>query len=256
MKKRNLKHIGLIVNKRYTWSRTSRIKEALDGSNAYLKAYYTPSLSMLTVAAITPGDIAVSYVDENFEEINYDADYDIVGITAMTQEALHAYEIAAEFRKRGVHVVMGGIHASVMPEECARFVDTVIVGEAERLWPQFLADYEHGRERKIYKNEDGALTDLSTLPVPRYDLLKDKNYFMDPRYYYNMVPIQTGRGCPHDCEFCLVTKIYGSRFRTKTIEQIKLEIAEIKKYFRERWCCFRMTISLSISSMRESFLPL
>ncbi len=231
MKKRSIQHIGLLVNKRYTWSKTPRIKEVLDKTNAFLKAYYTPSLSIMTIAALTPREIEISYIDENFEDIDYNKGYDIVGITAMTQEALHAYNVAAEFRKRGVYVVMGGIHASVMPEEAARFVDTVIIGEAERLWPQFLSDYESNCERKFYYSDDKVPVDLTMSPIPRYDLLHKKNYFMDPHLYYNMVPIQTSRGCPHDCQFCLVTKIYGNRFRTKTMAQIESEIIEIKKYF-------------------------
>jgi len=229
MQKRTIHRICLLNLKRYTWSKTPKIKNALDNLSSYLKAYYSPSLSLLTIAGLTPPQIEVIYIDEDFEDIDYTAGYDIVGISAMTQEALHAYEVAQKFRENGVYTVMGGIHASVMPDEASGFFDTVIIGEAEILWPKFLNDYINGNEKKLYHNEKGISIDLEHSPVPRYDLLKNKNYFKDTRYYYNMVPVQVSRGCPHDCEFCLVTSIYGKKYRKKSIDQIKQEINEIKK---------------------------
>lgn len=227
MDKRKLEHIAFINFKRYTWSITPSIKKALDSSAKFLKAYCTPSLSLLTIAALTPTDIEVSYIDEDFEEIDYDAGYDIVAISAMTQQAPKAYQLAREFKKRNVYVVIGGIHASVLPNEALQHVDTVIVNEAEETWPVFLDDFKNHRPKQVYSSS--SLVNISKSPVPRFDLLKDKNYFRDTSRYYNMVPLQATRGCPHDCEFCLVSKIYGKKIRKKKIEQIRQEIISIKE---------------------------
>ncbi len=226
MDKRRVEHIAFINFRRYTWSITPKIKKALDSSGGLLKAYCTPSLSLLTIAALTPGDIRVSYIDEDFEEIDFDGGYDIVGISAMTQQAPKAYQIASEFRKRNVYVVIGGIHASVLPDEALQHADTVMVGEAEETWPAFLEDFRNNRAKRVYTGS--SLVDITKSPVPRYDLLRGKGYFRDASRFYNMVPLQATRGCPHDCEFCLVSKIYGKRIRKKKIEQIKKEVLSIK----------------------------
>jgi radical SAM superfamily enzyme YgiQ (UPF0313 family) len=228
---RKLNHICLIGTKRYTWSINPKIKKSLDENNKFIKAYNTSSLSIITIAALTPPDIEISYIDEDFEEIDFDGQYDIVGISAMTQQVIRCYEIAKEFRKRGIYVVMGGIHVSFLPNEALEWVDTVIIGEGEELWPQFLEDFKNNKEKRIYKRPEGAFVDLTKSPVPRYDLLERKNYFKSHKNFYNMIPMQISRGCPHNCEFCLVTKCYGSKFRKKTIEQVILEINEIKEYF-------------------------
>ncbi len=231
MSKRKLNHIGLIGLKRHLWSIKPKIKKSLDENNKNFKAYNTSSLSIITIAGLTPADIEISYIDENFEEIDFSIKYDIVGISAATQQAIQAYEVAKEFRKRGTYVVMGGIHASVLPDEALECVDTVIIGEAEDLWPQFLDDFKNNREKKIYKQPEGTYVDLTKSPVPRYDLLKNMDHLKDYKKFNNMIPIQVSRGCPHNCEFCVVTKMYGRKFRKKTIEQVKLEINKIKKYF-------------------------
>jgi radical SAM superfamily enzyme YgiQ (UPF0313 family) len=214
---RKLNHICLIGTKRYTWSINPKIKKSLDENNKFIKAYNTSSLSIITIAALTPPDIEISYIDEDFEEIDFDGQYDIVGISAMTQQVIRCYEIAKEFRKRGIYVVMGGIHVSFLPNEALEWVDTVIIGEGEELWPQFLEDFKNNKEKRIYKRPEGTFVDLTKSPVPRYDLLERKNYFKSHKNFYNMIPMQISRGCPHNCEFCLVTKCYGSKFRKKTI---------------------------------------
>lgn len=235
---RKLNRICLIGTKRYTWSINPKIKKSLDENNKFIKAYNTSSLSIITIAALTPPDIEISYIDEDFEEIDFDVQYDIVGISAMTQQVIRGYEIAKEFRKRGTYVVMGGIHASFLPDEALEWVDTVIIGEGEELWPKFLEDFKNNKEKRVYKQPDGTFVDLTKSPVPRYDLLLEKNYFKSHKNFYNMIPIQISRGCPHNCEFCLVTKCYGSKFRKKTIEQIILEIKTIKEYFPGRVILF------------------
>lgn len=231
MSKNKINHICFISPKRTIWSKTYQIKKTLEGKNKLLKPWYSPNLSILTIIGLTPSNIEISYIDEDFEAIDFDIQYDIVAISAMTQQVIRGYEIAKEFRKRGVYVVMGGIHVSVLPDEALECVDTVVIGEAENLWPQFLEEYKNNRAKKIYKQAEGDWVDLTKSPVPGYGFLKDKNYFKNPKYFFNMVPVQVSRGCPHNCEFCLVTRCYGKKFRKKTIEQVRVEITKIKENF-------------------------
>jgi radical SAM superfamily enzyme YgiQ (UPF0313 family) len=177
-----------------------------------------------TLAALTPEGHTVSIIDENYQKIDFDAPVDLVGITAMTQQAMRAYEIAREFRKRKVHVTMGGVHASVLPDEAARHVDSVFVGEAENTWPAFLRDYQAGKPKRIYRKEEYGPIDMSAIPVPRYDLLSDVDY--------PVVWVQATRGCPHDCEFCTATKVYGLQYRHKEPEQVAAEIREVKRHWK------------------------
>ena len=169
-------------------------------------------VALPTLAALTPAEHDVVIVDENMEAINFDQPCDIVGITAMTQQAARAYAIADEFRTRHRFVILGGIHASVMPEEALAHADTVVVGEAENAWPLFLKDYLSGNPKKAYDQKDFSPVDMTRIPLPRYDLLA--------KYRYPVVYVQAARGCPHDCEFCVATNIYGRRYKHKSVDQM------------------------------------
>jgi len=171
-------------------------------------------LALPTLAAYTPPEHAVTIIDEEIEEIDFDEPVDLVGITAMTFKATRAYEIAREFRARGVRVVMGGIHATMSPDEAAEHVDCVVTGEAEDLWPLILEDAARGNLKSRY----GAtgLSDMSRSLIPRYELVKNSQYL----YTY----LQTTRGCPHDCNFCTVTKMSGRKIRKKSPEQVVREV--------------------------------
>jgi len=178
-----------------------------------------PNLGLLTVAALTPPGYHIDFIDENFESICFDG-YDIVGLSAMTLHAERAYEIAKEFRLRGTKIVLGGIHATVLPDEASKHVDAVVVGEAENLWPRVLEDFEKEQLKKIYCESSGKPEMLHS-PVPRFDLAK--------LHRYQAVPIQTTRGCPYDCEFCSVASVYGKKLRKKPIKQVLEEIKEVAK---------------------------
>ena len=232
--RRALRRICLINPRREVWAKNEKITEVLKNSHQFLKAWYSPPLSLLTIAGLTPAGVEIVLVQEDFEEVDFAAAYDLVGITAMIQNAARAYEIAAGFRARGMHVVIGGIHATVLAEEASRHADTVIVGEAEELWPRFLRDFENGEPQRVYRNAPGYHVDLAASPAPRYDLLNARNSLRDPHYYYNFVPVQASRGCPHGCDFCLVSDIYGKEGRRKTIEQIRAEILAVKKHLPNR----------------------
>lgn len=177
-----------------------------------------------TLAALAPGGTEVSIIDENVEEIDFGRECDIVGITAMTQQAPRAYHIADEFRSRGRHVAIGGIHATVLPEEAGQHADSVFVGEAENTWPQFFTDYIAGRPKSIYVESDCSKVMMSSIPTPRYDLLAS--------HRYPVVWIQTTRGCPYDCEFCVASKIYGRGVKHKTVEQVVREVQHVRQIWK------------------------
>ena len=173
-----------------------------------------PPIGLGMVAALTPESWEVALVDENWEPFAY-READLVGITAFPASANRAYEIAAVYRERGVPVVMGGIHASMCSEEALRFVDAVVIGEAEAVWPKVVADLEAGQLQQIYR---GDWIDLAGLPHPRTDLFH-------PDYMF--ASVQTSRGCPMDCEFCSVTAFNGRRYRRRPAGEVLGELEGI-----------------------------
>jgi len=201
--------------------------------SAVLRPWYAPPLGLLTIAARTPPGIEQELIDEDFENIDFGRDYDLVAISAMTQQVDRAYEIAQACRERGIPVVLGGSHASVLPSEAGRYVDTVVVGEAEELWPEFLRDLDSGHPQPLYANPEGYGLDLRKSPVPRYDLVPPEHISKGDGYF-NMVPVQATRGCPHDCSFCSVSHIYGRTIRKKSVEQVLEEVKTVKKLFGSR----------------------
>ncbi len=172
-------------------------------------------LNLPSVAAVTPADCDVRIVDEAYEKINFDENVDLVGITAQTPVAPRAYQIAAEFRRRGVPVVMGGVHASVLPEEALQHVDAVVIGEAEATWPKLLKDLRQGRLQRIYRSNGWVRGEM--IPLPRRDLLRH-------RLYLPLKLLETTRGCPHRCDFCQVSRFFGNRYRTRPLQEIAREL--------------------------------
>ena len=172
-------------------------------------------LNLPYVAAVTPPGVELKIVDEAFEKINFEERVDLVGITAQTPVAPRAYQIAEEFKKRGIPVVMGGVHASMLPQEALQHVDAVVVGEAEGVWPDLIEDLRRGQMRRIYVGSE--LATPSHLPLPRRDLLNEK-------FYFPLRLLETTRGCPHRCDFCGVSKFFGYRYRNRPISEIEREL--------------------------------
>jgi radical SAM superfamily enzyme YgiQ (UPF0313 family) len=142
---------------------------------------------------------------------------DLVGITAFTSQANRAYEAATHFRRLGVPVVMGGIHATMCREEAMERVDAIVTGEAEGIWPQVLEDARHGCLKRRY---EGGLAEISDVPVARHDLL-DRGYACGA--------IQTTRGCPLNCSFCSGTAFNGAHYRQRSIADVVREFKLIRE---------------------------
>ena len=179
------------------------------------KKSLAPPLCLGQIAALTPPDFEVSITDESISIVDLHKDVDLVGITTLTQTANRAYEIADSYRARGIKVVIGGIHASVLPEEASKHADSVVVGEAEGIWPTLIEDFKSNNLKSIYRQDKRP--DLVNLPIPRRDLF-DKAAYLVPQ---TMV---TTRGCPYNCSFCSVPTFMGHTYRCRPIEEILKEI--------------------------------
>lgn len=175
-----------------------------------------PPLGLATLAAYLDPDVEVSIHDEHVEPLRLDDDPDLVVIQAYITSARRSYEIADHYRARGVHVAIGGLHPTSLPEEAAAHADTVFTGPGEDTWPQFLADYAAGRPGAAYRSVDRT---LSGLPPIRRDLIKRRLY---------LVPnsIVVTRGCPHTCDFCYKEAFFegGRSFYTQAVEDALAEI--------------------------------
>jgi len=187
--------------------------------NRFNKYRIWKPLGLLILARVTPPEWDITVIDENLSDWDYKSmpHPDLVGLTAFTSQAGRAYELAAEFRRRDVPVVMGGIHATMCLDEALQYVDTVVTGEAEEVWVQVLEDARNGGLKRVYH---GGVVDMAKVPPARHDLLPNG---------YAFGSIQTTRGCPLNCSFCSVSAFNGRRFRRRPIEQIIEEFKLIKE---------------------------
>lgn len=183
------------------------------------KTNHIPPLSLMYIAAVTPNDIDINIIDERFENIDYNKNVDLVGISVVTRSANRAYHLAKKYRQRGVKVVLGGIHPSVMTNEALQYADSVVQGEGEAIWPKLLNDFKMGNLKQIYKNKSPVL--FNELPFPRRDIFK-------PHYKYLTEKVLTAtRGCPRSCIFCSVGSSMGKKYRTRDINNVISEIKSI-----------------------------
>ena len=173
-------------------------------------------LGLLFIAATVPENWDVELIDENTERLRL-KEADLVGITSMTFTAPRAYAIAKQYRKRGIPVIIGGIHASFMPEEAMAFADSIVIGEGESIFPALIKDFENRKLKRTYR---GMRVDLKYLKSPRRDILSS-GYLMDS--------VQTSRGCPYRCHFCSVTSFNGCTYRMRGIQEVIKEIRGLKK---------------------------
>jgi radical SAM superfamily enzyme YgiQ (UPF0313 family) len=181
-------------------------------------------VTLTTIAALTPPEDEVVIRDARLSEPDYDGQWDLVGFTGMTCEIPHVYRMAAEFRKRGITVAIGGYHATALPDEVAQQADIVVVGEAEGLWQQILSEIRNGgAKQKIYKNSE--FVKMRDMVIPHRDLL-------DRNMYSVFTTIQATRGCPFDCDYCSVSRFFGRNYRCRPVEEV---VAEIRSQPDKRW---------------------
>ena len=182
--------------------------------------YPFPMLGLTLLASLFPEHYEVKIINEAIEEIDFNADVDLVGITSLTCVIKRAYVVADRFREKGVKVILGGVHASLLPDEAKEHADSVLIGEAEGVLHQILNDFETGTLEPFYKNREWP--DLKGNPHPRRDLL-GKTY--SPLFKV----IETTRGCPNRCEFCAVPIMNGKRYRVRPLEEVDQELSSIVK---------------------------
>jgi len=179
-----------------------------------------PTACLPLLAALTPEKHHITLIDENVEEIDFArlARADIVGLTGMSVQRERMQEILRELKKRGVFCVVGGPWVTVQEDYFEDFADVIFIGEAEETWPEFLSDWEAGQSRARYEQKDR--TDMTRVPLPRYDLLKMQHYLFGS--------VQFSRGCPFQCEFCDIIVTFGRRPRLKTSEQVIRELEALR----------------------------
>ncbi len=182
------------------------------------KTFRFSMLSLLSVAAECPKDADIQIVDEQIEDIPWDADVDLVGITCMTALAPRAYEIARHFRRRKIPVVLGGMHPTLCSDEAIRHADAIVVGEAEGVWQKVLADVSRGCLHGIYRNEQPP--SLAGLKEPPRHLLSDDRYA-------TINAVQATRGCPHGCDFCAVAAFSQRTQRQRPVEEVIAEVGQL-----------------------------
>ncbi|MGO8677292.1 MAG: B12-binding domain-containing radical SAM protein [Limisphaerales bacterium] len=205
-------------------------KQSLMGGGFFFRM---PSLGLLKIAALTPPEWRVTIVDEKVEPLDLNQEADLVGISTMTTTARRGYEIADHFRRRGTKVVTGGMHVSCLPEEALAHCDSVVIGEAEALWPALLRDFSAGALKPLYRHQ-GRLPPLVQLPRPDWELYRTKKYL--PVHF-----VETTRGCPIDCEFCAVSNAFGGTYRNRPHDEVLAELRALRPFegvFRLKNCVF------------------
>jgi radical SAM superfamily enzyme YgiQ (UPF0313 family) len=190
------------------------IRETIFGR---MKTLSLPPMGLVGIASATPPEHEVAIFDENVEEGPLGFDADLVAVTATTGQAPRAYELLEECRRRGIPSVIGGIHASVLPDEASRHADAVVVGEAEELWPIVVADCARGELKRRYVA--ARRPDIEHLPRARRELLSKR---------YVVASVQTSRGCPCNCSFCSVTSFNGRRYRFRSVAEVIEEIERVE----------------------------
>ncbi len=177
--------------------------------------------SLAYLAALTPDWVAQTMVDDNLIELNIDEliarGVNLAAISAMTQFAPRAYQIAHEFRRRGVTTILGGPHATLCPEEAMQNVDSVVAGEAEEMWEGILEDFKAGRLKRLYRSERFASPENFRPPDNR----------VLPYRPFGIDSVQATRGCPHNCKFCSVTTLYGHQLRKRSIAHVLNQVKDI-----------------------------
>jgi radical SAM superfamily enzyme YgiQ (UPF0313 family) len=192
-----------------------------NGTGIFKRALRYAPLTLTTLAALAPEELnaEITIQDEGVQPLNLDFDADLVGITAITGTALRAYRIADELREKGYTVVIGGVHATLLPDEAAQHADALVLGYGEKSWPQLLRDFAAGELKPRYFMPTGRV--LAGIPPARRDLLQKHKYT-------TVNSIEATRGCPHKCDFCVVPTAWANTYAHRPVEEVIAELATFK----------------------------
>ncbi len=179
---------------------------------------YFVGLALPLLAALTPDDFEVELCYETIEDVPFDTDAELIGISSMGHAVMRTIDIANKFRELGKTVILGGYMVSLMPEEAKKYCDSVMIGDAEETWGQMIEDYRNGTLKKVYQKK---LTKLET-PLPRYELVLKKRIG-------NFLPVQAGRGCPKTCSFCSIYCLYHGQYLRREIPDVIRDIKRVKE---------------------------
>lgn len=179
---------------------------------------YFVGLAMPLLAALTPEEHEVEICYETIEDVPFDTDADLIGISSMGHAVMRTIDIAKKFKELGKTVVLGGYMVSLMPEEAQKYGDAVMIGDAEETWAEMLTDFSKGQLKKVYQKK---LTELKT-PLPKYELILNKKIG-------NFLPVQAGRGCPKTCSFCSVHCLYKGQYLKRSIPDVIRDIKRVKE---------------------------
>ena len=184
----------------------------------YIRSWQMEPLPAAVIAGLTPADVEVRFYDDRMEKIPFDEATDAVVMSVETYTARRAYQIASEYRKRGVPVIFGGFHATLVPEEVALYAESIVIGEAETIWQEVVDDLRHKTLKKTYQAD--SRPDLA-------DIKLDRSIFSNKRYL-PIGLIETGRGCRFPCDFCAIQTFFARSHRQRPIEHIIDEIKTLK----------------------------
>ncbi len=206
---------------------------------------YQP-LTLTTLAALAPPELDVEFqlVDEGTGDVPLDIDADLVGMTVITGSAPRAYELAAAYRRRGIKVVLGGPHVTLLPEEAQQHADAICTGYADRSWPALLRDFARGDMKPRYAQAPDL--DLAGLPFARRELL-------DKRDYLTQAVFEATRSCAHDCEFCVAPTAWGRKQLQKPVDEV---IADIRQFGARRLIFIDLNLISDRNYARELFTAL
>ena len=184
----------------------------------YIKTWLMEPLPVSTLSALVPAEIEQRFYDDRLETIPFDEPTDAVALSVETYTARRAYEIAAEYRRRGVPVIMGGFHASLCPEEVSRYADTVVVGEAESSFPELLNDLQRGNLRERYQSQG----------VPTLSRLPNRSIYQNKKYLPISL-VEFSRGCKFTCDFCAIQTVYDARHHHRPIDLVVKEARQVHR---------------------------
>jgi radical SAM superfamily enzyme YgiQ (UPF0313 family) len=187
----------------------------------YIRTWQMEPLAPATLAGLTPRDrdTDIRFYDDRTESIPFDEPTDLVALSVETYTAKRSYQIASEFRRRGVPVVMGGFHPTLVPDEAGEYADSIVVGEAEGLWPKVVDDFRNKRLQREYRQPKRP--SLSGVRL-------DRSIFAGKRYL-PVGLVEAGRGCHFRCEFCAIQSYFANTQTRRPIEDIVDEVRSVKK---------------------------